>query len=77
MQDKAEESRTFFAFCEPAYTSQKCNSCGAIDKKSRNGEVFKCVGCGHADDADVNGAKNILQRFLDREFTVSRCTQRM
>jgi IS605 OrfB family transposase len=77
MQDKAEENRVFLAFVEPAYTSQTCNSCGAIDKKSRNGEVFKCTACGYADDADVNGAKNILQRFLDEQFTVARGTKRM
>ena len=77
MQDKAEASRTFLAFVEPAYTSQRCNSCGAIDKKSRNGEVFRCTSCGHADDADHNASLNILQRFLDGEFTVSRCAQRM
>jgi putative transposase len=76
MADKAEQHRVFLAFVEPAYSSQTCNSCGAIDKKSRNGEVFKCTSCGHADDADVNGAKNILQRFLDGKFTVSRGTQR-
>ena len=76
MADKAEQHRVFLAFVEPAYSSQTCNSCRAIDKKSRNGEVFKCTACGHADDADVNGAKNILQRFLDGQFTVARGTRR-
>lgn len=76
MSEKAEVNRVHLVFVDPAYSSQTCNSCGAIDKKSRNGEVFKCIACGHADDADVNGAKNILQRFLDGEFTVSRGTQR-
>ena len=76
MAEKAEENRVFLAFVEPAYSSQTCNSCQAIDKKSRDGEVFKCTVCGHTDDADVNGAKNILQRFLDGHFTVARGTQR-
>lgn len=74
MVEKAEMNRVHLVFTEPAYSSQTCNSCGAIDKKSRNGEVFKCTACGHADDADVNGAKNILQRFLDGQFTVARGT---
>ena len=74
LKEKAEENRVFLAFVEPAYSSQTCNSCRAIDKKSRNGEVFECTACGHADDADVNGAKNILQRFLDGQFTVARGT---
>ena len=76
MAENAEMNRVHLVFVEPAYSSQTCNSCGAIDKKSRNGEVFKCTACGHADDADVNGAKNILQRFLDGQFTVARGTQR-
>jgi len=76
MTDKAEQHRVFLAFVEPAYssallvvmrmtltTTQTCNSCRAIDKKSRNGEVFKA-------------SMNILQRFLDGEFTVSRGIQR-
>jgi transposase len=74
MQDKAEASRTFLAFVEPAYSSQTCNSCGFIDKKSRNGEVFKCTSCGFADDADHNASLNILQRFLDGHFTVAHGT---
>lgn len=75
MADKAEQHRVFLAFVEPAYSSQTCNSCGAIDKKSRNGEVFKCTACGYTDDADHNASMNILQRFLDEEFIVSRGTQ--
>lgn len=74
MSEKAEMNRVHLVFTEPAYSSQTCNSCGAIDKKSRNGELFKCTACGHADDADVNGAKNILQHFLDGHFTVARGT---
>jgi len=77
MEDKAEQNRVFLAFVEPAYSSQTCNSCRVIDKKSRNGEVFKCTTCGHVDDADHNASMNILQRFLDGQFTVARGTQRV
>ncbi len=44
----------------PAYTSQTCHQCGHVDKDNRNGIKFKCAACGHADDADVNAALNIL-----------------
>jgi putative transposase len=44
----------------PAYTSITCNRCGYCDAESRESQaVFRCRGCGHADHADVNAAKNI------------------
>lgn len=70
--DKAERNRVFLAFVDPAYSSQTCFSCKEVDKKSRIGEVYKCVHCGYEADSDHNGALNILQQFLDGEFTVSR-----
>ena len=47
-----------------AYTSQTCNACGVVDKESRRDRLFKCVHCGHTDDADINAALNIKQAFL-------------
>ena len=38
-----------------------CPECGAIDKKNRTSQsVFKCIECGHTDNADINAARNIL-----------------
>jgi putative transposase len=49
----------------PAYTSQTCNACTHIARKSRESQaVFRCVACGHQDNADVNAAKNILAAGL-------------
>ena len=45
----------------PAYTSQTCHQCGHVAKENRKKQSnFKCTACGHADDADVNAALNIL-----------------
>ena len=41
----------------PAYTSQTCNTCYHIGK--RTNKVFKCEYCGNVSDADFNAAKNI------------------
>ena len=44
----------------PAYTSQTCNACKHVAKESRQSQSdFRCVNCGHSDNADTNAAKNI------------------
>lgn len=70
IMDKCETSRTWIEFVSPNYTSQKCSNCGEIHKESRNGERYECVACGSVLDADINGAINILNHFLNKEFTV-------
>lgn len=48
---------------DPRNTSRTCPACGAVDAMSRKTQgVFSCVACGHADDADVNAAINILAK---------------
>jgi IS605 OrfB family transposase len=45
----------------PRYTSQRCSSCGHTAKENRVSQAtFKCLVCGHEENADVNAAKNIL-----------------
>lgn len=45
---------------DPAYTSQRCATCGHVDRNSRKSQaLFCCTACGHVDNADVNAAKNI------------------
>ncbi|MHB8368558.1 MAG: RNA-guided endonuclease InsQ/TnpB family protein, partial [Leptospirales bacterium] len=46
----------------PQYTSQTCSVCGHVSPENRKTqEAFVCVACGHAENADVNAAKNILR----------------
>jgi len=44
----------------PQYTSQSCPECGLVDAGNRHRAEFRCLGCGHTADADVNAAINIL-----------------
>ncbi|MEN8230356.1 MAG: transposase [Bacteroidota bacterium] len=45
----------------PRHTSQRCSCCGHTEKWNRTTQsVFKCLACGHEENADVNAAKNIL-----------------
>ena len=43
----------------PWKTSQRCSVCGKWDRRSRRGDKFICVHCGHSDQADLNAAKNL------------------
>lgn len=46
----------------PAYTSQTCSKCGAIDSQNRKTQShFECVRCGHTENADLEASKNILE----------------
>lgn len=49
---------------DPAYTSQRCNACGYVDKRNRDRARFDCLNCGHSDDADHNAALNIRDRAI-------------
>ena len=49
---------------DPAYTSQRCNRCGYVDKRNRDRARFDCLRCGHSDDADHNAALNIRDRAI-------------
>lgn len=55
----------------PQYTSQRCHVCGHTERSNRSGELFKCKSCGHTCNADVNAAKNILDRFLTGPYGAS------
>ena len=55
----------------PRNTSRKCSVCGFTDKLNRQTqEQFSCMACGHAENADVNAAKNILKLGIEGQDTV-------
>ena len=52
----------------PKNTSRKCPNpkCGHIAANNRKSQAeFQCEKCGHTAHADINAAKNILERFLN------------
>jgi putative transposase len=71
LEYKVEETGAQVIKIHPAYTSQMCSECGMIDARSRKGERFCCVACGHTADADVNAARNILARGLGHSLRTS------
>jgi len=68
LEQKCEENRVSFRRVQPYFTSQTCSVCGSVDRRNRNGEEFLCLECGHEANADVNAAKNILDRFLTGKY---------
>ncbi len=63
LERNCEENRVRFTSVNPSYTSQICNSCGHSDRNNRlSQDKFSCIKCNHTDHADVNAAKNILNR---------------
>ena len=75
--NKCEENRVLFELVDPKYTSQRCSSCGEIHKESRMKEIYKCIKCGFEIDSDFNASKNILNKFLNGGFTVSRDSKQL
>ena len=52
-----------FIAVPPHHTSQTCPCCGHVAKENRQTQAtFLCVDCGHAENADVVGAINVLER---------------
>jgi putative transposase len=56
---KCEWSGGHLELVNPQYTSTRCSECLYNDKKNRKRKQFKCLNCGHVEDADKNAAKNI------------------
>jgi len=65
---KAEDAGRDVIAVDPRHTSQRCSSCGHIDRENRRTQAeFRCQGCGHEADADVNAAMNILRAGRARQ----------
>lgn len=68
---KAEEKGIKFVQVKPNYTSARCSKCGHVhlfnkDKWRPEQEKFICQVCGFSINADVNGARNIAIKDIDK-----------
>jgi hypothetical protein len=61
--DLAEKKGVPYYAVQTYYTSQRCMSCGCIDKNNRptkkSYNEFKCINCGYTSDAQINAAENV------------------
>lgn len=54
-----------FVRVNEAYSSQTCSHCGQVRKNNRKHRgLYVCKSCGYNINADVNGAVNILKKYL-------------
>lgn len=61
LQQKSDMAGVRLVWVDPAYTSQTCNECGHVSRENRESQaVFRCEECGHAENADINAARNVL-----------------
>lgn len=62
---KAEECGHMVIDLDPRYTSQCCSRCGYIRRSNRRSQSrFKCQSCGFELNADLNGSRNIVEKYL-------------
>ena len=72
---KAKLADVSVVLVDPRHTSQTCNKCIHVARENRESQaIFKCVSCGHLDNADVNAAKNILVRGLTSKTSAATIT---
>ena len=49
---------------DESYTTMTCGRCGKRNSNVGSSEIFNCINCGYSTDRDVNGARNILRKYL-------------
>lgn len=62
LEQRCEEAGVRLVRVSPWKTSQFCRLCGKWDRRNRRSNRFKCVHCGHQEQADINASQNL--RFL-------------
>lgn len=79
---KSEEKGIMFNLINPKYTSKRCSECGCIHTENRdcknNQAKFKCVVCGHEENADTNAAKNIsipnIEEIIKEQLEINKAS---
>ncbi|MEA3378609.1 MAG: transposase, partial [Nanoarchaeota archaeon] len=65
LEYKAVQAGIRFARVSEAYSSQTCSICNDRNKSNRkHRDLYACKKCNNIMNADVNGAANILKKYL-------------
>lgn len=68
LEQQSEGNRVSFRSVPSYNTSRRCPTCNHVDGMNRVGEIFLCQACGYTGNADVNAARNILDRFITGKY---------
>lgn len=64
---KSKEKGIEVVTIKPNFTSQRCSKCGCINKGNRTSqEKFKCTVCNYEVNADINAARNIATKDIEK-----------
>lgn len=66
IKNAAERENVPWIEINPSYTSQDCSECGWRNKELGTETEWRCKNCGVSHDRDVNAAKNIAKRGLEK-----------
>ena len=50
---------------DESYTSMTCGNCGIRNKQLGGNETFYCEKCNFETHRDINGARNILLKYMN------------
>ena len=56
--------------CGEEYTTKTCGKCGSINDSIKSKKTFKCSKCNLVIDRDINGARNILIKYLGDQLMI-------
>ena len=70
LQRKCEQAGCKLVECTEEYTSKTCGRCGKLHDALGGNKTYTCGRCGYIADRDVNGARNILLKYVtDKRLT--------
>jgi putative transposase len=70
LQYKGDLYGTHVVPVDPRGTTKECSACGVETHKPIWIREHSCPACGHTEDRDLNAAKNVLNRGLEKLFSV-------
>jgi transposase len=66
LENMCKRMRKLLIITGEDYTTQTCGKCGNLDKEIGGKKIYECKKCEYTEDRDLNGARNVLLRYLEQ-----------